>query len=115
MGDLSAHFNRSEFRDHRTGAVQVDPKLVQCLENLRRICGGKPLHIVSGYRSASTNKAVGGASKSQHLYGRAADIPKGYATVKQAILAGFTGVGDDDGWATHVDVRPGSRVARWHY
>lgn len=33
-----------------------------------------PIQINSGYRSPSHNKAIGGASKSQHLLGKAADI-----------------------------------------
>ena len=115
MGDLSPHFSRSKFRDHRTGEVQIDPKLVEHLEKLRSICGGRPLHIVSGFRSRSTNSAVGGARRSQHLYGRVADIPPGYATVDQARAAGFTGIGSKGKWAVHVDVRPTKRVARWEY
>lgn len=35
---------------------------------------GKPLYINSGYRCPKLNKAVGGVSNSQHLYGEAADI-----------------------------------------
>lgn len=35
---------------------------------------GKPIIVTSGYRCAKLNRAVGGASKSQHLYGEAADI-----------------------------------------
>lgn len=35
---------------------------------------GKPIHISSGYRSAALNKAVGGASSSQHCSGEAIDI-----------------------------------------
>lgn len=115
MGDLSAHFSRREFADKRTGEVQVEPALVEKLERLRTLCGSRPLRIISGYRSPSTNKAVGGAPRSQHLYGRAADIPYGYATVAQAREAGFTGIGDKGGYAIHVDVRPTKRVARWHY
>lgn len=112
MGDLSPHFSASEFRDHRTGAVKVDPRLVQCLESLRSLVG-RPLRIVSGYRTVATNRAVGGAPKSQHLYGKAADIPAGYATVHQAELAGFTGIGNRGQWAVHVDVR--RNRARWQY
>lgn len=45
-----------------------------------------------------------------HLYGKAADIPKGLATVAQALAAGFTGVGHRGRWVVHVDVRPGKAV-----
>lgn len=35
---------------------------------------GAPIVVTSGYRCEKLNKAVGGAKKSQHLYGQAADI-----------------------------------------
>lgn len=35
---------------------------------------GHPIQITSGYRSPKVNKAVGGASNSDHIYGYAADI-----------------------------------------
>jgi hypothetical protein len=38
---------------------------------------GKPITVNSGYRSKELNKAVGGASTSQHLKGEAADITVG--------------------------------------
>jgi zinc D-Ala-D-Ala carboxypeptidase len=38
---------------------------------------GKPIHISSGYRSKALNRAVSGASGSQHLYGQAADMDNG--------------------------------------
>lgn len=88
--------------------------LAQHLELLRRIAGNKPLRIVSGYRSPSHNRAVGGAADSQHLYARAADIPAGYCSVQEAIWAGFTGIGSRGQWAVHVDVRPGP-LTRWVY
>lgn len=34
----------------------------------------KPIIVTSGYRSSRLNKAVGGSSTSDHVYGRAADI-----------------------------------------
>jgi hypothetical protein len=46
--------------------------------------------------------------------GDAADIPEGYATVDQAVHAGFTGIGSKGRWAIHVDTRPGG-AARWTY
>ena len=35
---------------------------------------GKPIIVTSGYRCKELNKAVGGAAKSQHMSGEAADI-----------------------------------------
>lgn len=114
MGDLSAHFSRTEFRCRHCGRVVVDPELVAALERLRAAVG-RPLPIVSGYRCPVHNRAVGGATRSQHLYGRAADIPPRYATPEQATAAGFKGIGTSGRWAVHVDVRRTRRVARWKY
>lgn len=115
MGDLSPHFSRSEFVDSTTGKVGADlSHLVEHLEVLRGLCGDRPLRIVSGWRSVGTNARVGGVRRSQHLYGRAADIPVGYASPADAREAGFTGVGICGEWAVHVDVRPGAYV-EWVY
>ena len=35
---------------------------------------GKPIRVTSGYRCAKLNKIVGGAARSAHMYGYAADI-----------------------------------------
>lgn len=110
MGDLSAHFDSKEFRCPDGTTHAIDPKLIAGLEVLRHQAGGRPLRIVSGYRSPSYNASVGGARRSQHLYGRAADVPSGYCRVADAIRAGFTGIGVHYGWVVHVDVRPGKRT-----
>lgn len=119
MGNLSAHFDLSEFRCHgegRTGhpvhVTRVSPELVQKLERLRAIVG-KPLYIVSGFRCPWWNTRVGGAPRSQHKLGTAADIPAGYCTADQAAQAGFHGIGTKGRWAVHVDVR--ATPARWVY
>jgi len=115
MGDLSLHFSRSEFTDRRTGELNVYRELIDRLEVLRTIIGDRPITIISGFRSRSTNTAVKGAKASQHLLGRAADIPFGVATVQQARAAGFRGIGARGVWAVHVDVREGTRVVTWSY
>lgn len=113
MGDLSPHFSRHEFDSPDGVRAAPDPRLLACLERLRRLCGNKPLRIVSGFRTPAYNRKVGGARRSQHLYNRAADIPVGYATLAQAEAAGFTGIGTKGKWVRHVDVR--AQRARWTY
>ena len=44
------------------------------LEAMRHALGDQPLNISSGFRSIPCNNSVGGASNSQHLYGRSADL-----------------------------------------
>lgn len=103
---LSPHFRREEFDCKDGTRAKPSPELIRKLEVLRGLCGGRPLYIVSGFRTASWNARVGGARNSQHLHNRAADIPSGYATPEQALAAGFHGVGTRGGWVVHVDVRP---------
>lgn len=38
---------------------------------------GKPIRVNSGYRSLKLNSAIGGAKRSQHMVGEAADITTG--------------------------------------
>lgn len=82
------------------------------LEAMRHALGDQPLNITSGFRSYSCNSSVGGASDSQHLYGRAADLvgtPSLCTMAKQARYHGFGGIfgpgypGHND--HTHVDIR----------
>ena len=74
MGDISKHFNRSEFTcQDGCGFDTVDIGLIEILEKVRKHFG-KPITINSACRCDNHNKAVGGADKSQHKLGRAADI-----------------------------------------
>lgn len=114
MGDLSAHFSRGEFTDRLTGHALGPPAaLVAVLEAIRALRPA-PLRIVSGHRCCGHNAAVDGAPESRHIHGDAADIPPGRATEGEARAAGAVGVGTKDGWAVHVDVRPGPS-ASWRY
>lgn len=106
MGDLTKNFSRKEFSCGHCGRLDVlDLELVRCLQRLRDLVG-KPLKIVSGYRCCAGNKSVGGSATSQHLFGRAADIPAGYATPSLCNRAGFSGVGLRRGKVVHVDLTP---------
>ncbi len=68
-------------RDHRSGEIfPIDPKLVDILYSLNSAVEGRgAFHVISGYRSATTNAmlhqgSAGVAKKSLHMQGRAIDI-----------------------------------------
>lgn len=83
---LSPHFQLSEFTHSQAAArlgLPNEPgpaalnnlrRLAQHLERVREVLGGVPLIISSGYRSVEVNRAVGGAARSAHLAGLAADF-----------------------------------------
>jgi zinc D-Ala-D-Ala carboxypeptidase len=82
------------------------------LEALRHALGDVAINISSGFRSISCNNAVGGASNSQHLYGRSADLtgsPSLCTLAKQARYHGFGGIFGpgypDHNDHTHLDIR----------
>ena len=56
-------------------------KLLPALNKLREAWGG-PIKITSGYRSLSLNTAIGGALKSMHMKGLAADLYPGNGDFK---------------------------------
>jgi zinc D-Ala-D-Ala carboxypeptidase len=116
MSRLSPHFHSREFAcKDGCGWLAVDPLLVVRLEQLRQRLG-RPITIVSGRRCPVHNRRVGGAERSRHVHGDAADIPASLmVTERQARDVGFTGIGKNSrGWVVHVDVRPG-KVIVWNY
>jgi uncharacterized protein YcbK (DUF882 family) len=108
------HFSWRELGSPPPNARQAAGRLARHLERLRHLRGGRPLVIVSAYRSPARNRSVGGAVRSRHLVGDAADLGVGVCTIAQAEAAGFVGIGSTGPWAIHVDVRPGP-PARWTY
>jgi hypothetical protein len=112
---LSANFNSSEFDCHGSGCCSstlVDDKLVTYLQQIREHFG-KPVNISSGYRCATHNKNIGGATNSRHSKGQAADIYINGVTpaeiAKYAESIGILGIGlyetNSDGFFVHVDTR----------
>ena len=80
---LTEHFRLSEFSVSATHPHLVEPVPLAFLDNaaaladvLQRVRYGvaAPIKIMSGYRSARLNRAVGGSSTSQHLFMEAVDF-----------------------------------------
>lgn len=116
MNRLSEHFTVDEFKCHCCGRCEVDPRLIEALEELRTKLG-KPIIITSGYRCREHNTQIHGASQSQHCLGKAADIkvkdmsPSQIKEVAETIeLFRKGGIGLYQTWL-HLDIRP--YCARW--
>ena len=80
-GRITKNFRLSEFackgKKCCGHAAPINFELVERLQKLRDVVG-RPLRINSGFRCPVHNKAVGGASKSMHMLGLAADIATPY-------------------------------------
>lgn len=112
---VAQNFRVNEFSCHGNGCcstVKIDPKLAEYVQKIRDHFG-KPVTISSGYRCPTHNRAVGGASKSRHVEGMAADITvKDVAPAEVAKYAesiGVKGIGlyetAKDGYFVHIDTR----------
>lgn len=110
MGDLSPHFSRWEFRDHETGEL-VGPSsgLLAILERIR-VDVGRPVEIVSGYRTPAHQERVNPGVRGYHPLGRAADLRPGVVTWRRARALGARGIGRCGKWAVHVDDRSVARA-----
>lgn len=117
------YFDRNEFKckcgRYCNGfPVEPDQALVKLLDTVRAHYG-RPFTPNSAIRCTKHNRAVGGASNSQHLYGTAADIPasslgvtpKQLAAYLETLLPNTGGIGIYS-WGCHVDTR--KTKSRWN-
>ena len=112
----SKYFKREEFACKcGCGFDTVDTDTLEVLEDLRAFFE-KPVIITSGCRCHKHNQSISGQLRSQHVYGRAADVVvKDIApiTVYSYLDGKYKdqyGLGKYDTF-THVDTR--SNKARW--
>jgi len=117
MGDLSAHFSRSELECRCCRRLQIDSRLLHGLEQLRTLAG-TPVVVHAGYRCPQHNQAVGGVPHSEHTLGLAADVAMPGLSLQRMYELALAvpqfaqgGIGVYDGGFLHVDVR--ERRARW--
>lgn len=83
MDNLSTNFRRAEFACKcGCGQDTVDAELLTVLQWLRDQAG-RPVVVHSGNRCPAYNIHVGGATRSQHLRGRAADITVSGLTARE--------------------------------
>lgn len=106
---ITEHFRLEEFACNNSEAVIISEKLCYVLEAIRSHFG-KPIIITSGYRTPEYNIKVGGAAKSQHMLGLAADIkikgvkPSDIASYARILMPTYGGIGIYSSF-THIDVR----------
>lgn len=116
---LSTNFKVSEFRcKDKSDKILISEELVKVLQDIRDHFK-KAVKINSAYRTEAYNKKIGGAQKSQHVQGKAADIVIDGVTPKQIALyaqskdiggIGLYDYGNGSGFC-HVDVR--AKMTRW--
>lgn len=114
---VSANFKVKEFAcTDGSDPIFIDTELVKILQKIRAHFG-KSVTITSAYRTPTKNKACGGTTYSQHLYGRAADIkvkgvsPKTVAAYAEKLMPNKGGIGIYNTF-THIDVR--ASKSRWN-
>ena len=114
---LSTNFRVREFAcTDGSDPIFIDSELVNVLQKIRTHFG-KSVTITSAYRTPGKNKAVGGQTYSQHLYGKAADIkvkgvaPKTVAAYAEKLLPKSGGIGIYNTFC-HIDVR--TSKSRWN-
>jgi len=112
MGNLSTHFDSSEFVCSCCGkSIKMSDLLIERLEKLHALMGAKAVYINSGYRC---NSNPWGSPTDAHRKGMAADIrvqrkDGSYYTAEDIAEAaervGFKGIGIMEPDSCHVDTR----------
>ena len=111
----TAHFQDKELACKCCGEVKRNTELLAVLELVRNFFNA-PVIVTSGYRCPKHNAKVGGAPKSKHVEGIAADIKvKGFEPHEvhhflETTFPNQYGLGLYKSWV-HIDVRPNK--ARW--
>lgn len=112
---ITEHFKLKEFACKNSEAIIISEKLCYILEAIR-MHFGKPVTITSGYRTPEHNAKIGGAVKSQHMLGLAADIkiagvkPSDVALYARTLMPTYGGIGIYSTF-THIDVR--DTISNW--
>ena len=123
---LTTNFSLSEFNKHNfTVPANVLSNLVELAKNLQVLRDEvkKPIKITSGYRPAELNAKVGGATKSRHITGQAADFkiegytPKQVAAIIEKLIAEGKmkqgGLGTYSTWVHYDTYFNGKNPRRW--
>ncbi len=118
---ISKYFTDTEFkcRCGKCEMPEIDKQLLAIIDDVREWSKG-PVYISSGYRCPAHNKKIGGAAKSKHLLGIAADIvckrkaPRQVYEYLNAKYPNALGLAYKKGSFTHIDTY-GDRARRWTY
>lgn len=124
MGNLSKHFDSSEFRC-KCGCGKGAPSnlLISRLEKLHTLLGAKAIIINSGYRCSEYSVRVGGSATDAHTRNIAADIVvkkqdgtiyKAEEIAEAAERIGFGGIGLMNN-ACHLDTRDSETYTNNHW
>ena len=125
MGNLSIHFDGTEFRCPCCGSLGkgIETELIRKLELLFDAMNAGAIIITSGYRCPPHSVAVGGYANDAHTKGIAADIKvrkidgsyyKPETVAREAEKIGFSGIGIMTN-ATHVDIRNAKNYYNSHW